>query len=68
MATVKVRIAVAVTPEGEWNACGWSGAESDDDKMSICVDSLASGEKRYWLEAELEVPSVDVVQASVSAV
>ena len=67
MATVKVRIAVGVTPEGEWNACGWSGAASDDDKMSICVDSLASGEKRYWLEAELEVPSVDVVQASVSA-
>lgn len=68
MATVKVRIAVAVTPEGDWNACGWSGTASDDDKMSICVDSLASGEKRYWLEAELEVPSVDVVQSSVSAV
>ena len=67
MATVKVRIAVAVTPEGEWNACGWSGAESDDYKMSVCVDSLASGEKRYWLEVELEVPSVDVVQASVTA-
>ena len=67
MATVKVRIAVAVTPEGEWNACGWSGSESDDDKMSICVDSLASGEKRYWLEAELEVPSADTVQASASA-
>ena len=68
MATVKVRIAVAVTPEGDWNACGWSGTASDDDKMSICVDSLASGEKRYWLEAELEAPSVDVVQSSVSAV
>ena len=68
MATVKVRIAVAVTPEGDWNACGWSGTASDDDKMSICVDSLAAGEKRYWLEAELEVPSVDVVQSSVSAV
>lgn len=68
MATVKVRIAVAVTPEGDWSACGWSGTASDDDKMSICVDSLASGEKRYWLEAELEVPSVDVVQSSVSAV
>ena len=68
MATVKVRIAVAVAPEGDWNACGWSGTASDDDKMSLCVDSLASGEKRYWLEAELEVPSVDRVQASVSAV
>lgn len=67
MATVRVRIAVAVTPEGEWNACGWSGSESDDDKMSICVDSLASGEKRYWLEADLEVPSTGEMQASVTA-
>lgn len=67
MATVKVRIAVAVTPEGEWNACGWSGTASDDDKMSMCVDLLASGEKRYWLEAELEIPSVDEVRASASA-
>lgn len=66
MAKVKVRIAVAVTPEGEWNACGWSEA-SDDDKMGICVDSLASGEKRYWLEAELDAPETPAVQATVTA-
>ena len=66
MATVRVRIAAAVNPDGEWNACGWSGTASDDDKMSLCVDPLAAGEKRYWLEAELEIPSVDTVQASVS--
>ena len=67
MAKVKVRIAVAVTPEGDWNAVGWSGASSDGDIMSICVDSLASGEKRYWLEAELDAPETPAVQATVTA-
>ena len=67
MATVKVRIAVAVTPEGDWNACGWSGAESENDMMGICIESLACGEKRYWLEAELDVPDEPTVQASVAA-
>lgn len=67
MATVKVRIAVAVDAKGEWNACGYSGARSDADKMDMCVETLADGEARYWLEAELAIPEIHAVQADVSA-
>ena len=67
MATVKVRIAVAVDAKGEWNACGYSGAHSDADKMDMCVETLADGEARYWLEAELAIPEIHAVQADVSA-
>lgn len=67
MATVKVRIAVAVDAKGEWNACGYSGARSDADKMDMCVETLADGEARYWLEAELAIPETPTVHADVAA-
>ena len=68
MAKVKVRIAVAVGTNGEWNAMGWSSGEtSDSEKMSLCVEVIDSGEARYWLEAELDVPEAPTVQASVTA-
>lgn len=68
MATVKVRIAVAVAPNGEWNAMGWSSGEaSDSEKMSLCIETIDPGEARYWLEAELDVPEAPTVQANVTA-
>lgn len=69
MAKVKVRIAVAVDVKGQWNSCGWSGARSDADKMELCVETLEDGESRYWLEAELALPSEAIaVQPTVIAV
>jgi hypothetical protein len=65
MASVKVRIAVAVDPDGDWNSCGWKDGKAAD-AMSICVDTLASGEARYWLEAELPIPEIATIQAAVS--
>lgn len=67
MATVKVRIAVAVDAKGNWNACGFSGARSDAEKMDLCIETLDNGEARYWLEAELVIPEIPTVQADVSA-
>ncbi|HXS04869.1 MAG TPA: hypothetical protein VN731_10360 [Rhodanobacter sp.] len=68
MTTVKVRIAVAVDAKGRWNSCGWDGAKSDADKMDLCVETLAGGEARYWLDAELALPSEAIaVQPSVTA-
>lgn len=62
---VKVRIAVAVDPSGDWNSAGWESG-SDDDKMGIACETVASGEARYWLEAELDIPTATVVEASVT--
>ena len=67
MATVKVRIAVAVDARGNWNACGFSAARSDKDKMDSCVEMLDDGEARYWLEAELAIPETPTIQADVAA-
>ena len=65
MATVKVRIAVAVDPDGDWNSCGWKDGD-DKDKMGMCCDTLGSGEARYWLEAELPIPEIAKIQAVVT--
>lgn len=53
--TVRVRIAVSVDPTGEWSAAGWSGL-SDKEAHGYTIDTLAPGERRYWIEADLEVP------------
>lgn len=63
--TVKVRIAVAVDPDGDWNACGWSSA-TDKTARDLATETVGEGEAVYWLEAELPVPATQVVQATVT--
>lgn len=65
MKTVKVRIAVAVDPEGNWSSAGWSNGR-DGDKMGIACETVGTGEARYWLEAELAIPDSSIVQATVT--
>jgi anti-sigma factor RsiW len=62
--TVKIRIAVAVDPTGDWNAYG-GGSMKDKDAMEFATEVLADGETRFWLTAELPVPEVAEVVASV---
>lgn len=66
MKTVKVKIAVAVDPDGDWNANGWSSADDDIMMMDLVVDTLKDGEARYWVEAELPVPETQSVQGQVT--
>ena len=57
---IKVRVAIAVDGTGAWNACGWGGPDStavDSEKMGLAVDGVANGEARYWLEAEVDLPT-----------
>jgi hypothetical protein len=61
---VKVRIAVAVCPNGDWNSSGWHQG-TDEEKMDLCIDSLESGEARYWVTAELDVPETVEVAGEV---
>lgn len=62
--TVKVRIAVAVDRRGEWAAAGWSayGGGEPVDVLDGHLEELECGERFYWVEAQLEVPEVEVVQ------
>lgn len=61
---VKVRVAVAVGDDGNWAAEGCS-TTADWKVMEMAVNGVDSVHKRYWLEAELEVPEVATVQADV---
>lgn len=64
--TVKVRIAVAVDPSGDWNACGCKGME-DGEMMALACDTVGGGEARYFLTAELPIPSPSEIPARVES-
>lgn len=63
--TVRVRIAVAVDPSGDWSACGWAGSE-DDDKRGIASDTVGEHEAIYWLEADLPIPEQRRIEPTIT--
>jgi hypothetical protein len=65
MAKVKVRVAVAVDPQGDWASSGFSG-QDEAEAHSYCTDHIQPGESRYWLEAEVDIPEPVTVQAEVT--
>ena len=65
MNTIKIRIALEINPDGEWQAVGNNLDEDWNDAMRYS-DPLADG-KRYWIEAEVPVPAeatADVVSGN----
>ena len=61
---IKVRIALAILPTGEWNAAGnshWTDAQS----MDTAVDILDGGETRYIIEVEVPVPQYAMLEGAV---
>ena len=66
--TIKVKIAVAVDPKGEWAAAGWSdGGEPADEGTLInhTIEDVGPGELVYWVEAELPIPDLSVIKGDV---
>lgn len=69
--TVKVRIAVAVDPEGKWQAHGWQPRPDHVQRdakfmQDTAREDLEYGEAMYWIEAELPVPEAQTVQGTVT--
>ena len=64
MKKVKVRVAVAVDPSGDWNATGWK--KGTDVQMLAIASEIFDNEACYWLEADLDVPEAKTVEASVT--
>lgn len=67
--SVRVRIAVAVDPQGNWCASGWKVASEDAatrEAMDVAVDAVEAGEARYWVEATLPIPVTRTVQADTT--
>lgn len=50
---LKIKIAVAASPDGQWVAYGFPSATSWDDAMDAF--ERFDNEQRFWVEAEIEV-------------
>lgn len=62
---MKIRIAVAVNPAGDWSSAGWSG-ETDDCLRRMAADGVpGSYVSMSWVVAEVPVPDVVEVPGEV---
>jgi len=64
MRKVKVKIAVAIDSDGDWNAVGRAG-QDEREVMDIASLIVYTNAALYWVEAELEVPEERIVQGKV---
>lgn len=67
MKTVKVRIALEIGPEGDWQASACSADENDWGVAMSAYDVIDSSQ-RYWIEAEVPVPEAEPTTISGKAV
>lgn len=67
MKTVKVRIALEINQDGEWQASGWTDLETWESTMG-CFDSLEGDVVRHWIEAEVPVPDAEPAAIAGKAV
>jgi hypothetical protein len=67
--TVKVRIPVALDPQGRWYAYGTQeGPRNHDELLEVTdIDSVGPNEALFWITAELPVPEVEEVAGDVVA-
>ncbi len=65
--TVRVRIAVALGADGQWNSCGWSGdAATDDEKAGLALDPMEDAIVGiHWVEADIPLPTSVTVEGEV---
>lgn len=62
--TVRVRIAVAIGDDGQWNCCGWRGC-ADEDARGIASDTLESEQfVIHWVEADIPVPQPQTIEGA----
>lgn len=59
----KVRIMVAIDPDGNWSAMGWEKA-TEDELKEIVAENIANGENYYWVTAMIEIPKIKEVDAT----
>lgn len=62
--TVRVRIAVAVSDEGDWCARGLSGSQDSDavDSAFMHLSPARSHEAVHWIEADVPIPTPQTIQ------
>lgn len=61
MATVRVKIGVAVDGSGNWASIGYKRME--DGELVIAADGLDADARYFWLEADLPMPETETRKA-----
>lgn len=65
--TIRVRIAIAISPDESWAAYGYWDAKTDKDiKEGLFFDGIADGEQIHWIEADVPVPFGQTIQGEVT--
>ena len=64
---MKVRIAIAITPNGNWTAAGYKGCEDESPQsvLDVYVDEMV-GEVYHWIEADVPIPKQETFDGQVS--
>jgi hypothetical protein len=63
--TVRIKIAVAVTPDGDWNAAGWRNAKGET-RRDAAIEGLDADEyQTMWIEADIPLIETPVVRGEV---
>lgn len=66
MKTKRVRILVAMDDTGKWASHG-SYTENDEVcREWICIDGLNECISYHWVEAEIPLPSAEVIEGAVT--
>ncbi len=64
MKTVKVRIAVAMQSDGDWNACGWRDADDAQVRGNV-IDPMDKTARIEWGTADVPVPESIEISGTV---
>lgn len=64
--TTKIRIAVAIDSNGDWQAFGASNCKNDKELMKgVFLDALLIGEQHYFVEADIPVHKINTIEGVV---
>jgi len=63
--TVRVRIAVAVCPDGEWAAAGNWEYSGEAIRDIVFIDELPGSESWHWIEADIPLPKPQTIEGEV---
>lgn len=64
--TIRVRIAVAVCPTGEWSASGYHGYDDAATKDCVFTDDLPAEMTWHWIEADVPLPVEQLLKGRVT--
>ena len=67
---VKIRIAVVVDSDGNYNSAGWSDvSENMDECFDVCFEGLVGKntiEHQHVVEVEVDIPKLSIIEGTAT--